>query len=165
MKVFTAYITDVWETGSSENIICVFSTIELARKTVLDNIDEETKVIIKETTLDEIDSDITLEVYSFERGLEYKSETCDLEINSRAMVYLSSSYYEIKNLVVLREDIERVIDVYQLEMEYSGTKPEIEYMEVDEFLELSDAQINHVLYHAELYKDVSLTEFFKRLNQ
>ncbi len=164
MKVFTVYTTDVWETTSSEDTIGIFSTIELARENVLDNINEETKVVIKETILDKIDSDVKVEVYRFEQGLEWKSETSDLEIGSKAMVCLSSSYYEIKNKVVLKEDIERVIDVYQLEMENLGTKPEIEYMEVDEFLELSDTQINHVLYHAELYNDVALVDFYKRLN-
>ena len=165
MKVFTVYTTDVWETTSSEDTIGIFSTIVLARENVLDSIDEETKVVIKETTLDKIDSNVKMEVYSFKQGLEYKSDTSKLEIGSQAMAYLSSSYYEIKNKVVLKEDIERVINVYQLEMEHLGAEPEIEYIGVDEFLELSDTQINHILYHAELYNDVTLVDFYKRLKK
>jgi len=127
--------------------------------------DEDTKVVIEETIIDEVDSGTKLEVYSFESGLEWKSETSNAKIGSMIMVSLSSSYYEVSNLTVLKEDIERVINVYQQEMEKEGEEPEIEYMEVEEFLGLNDAVINHVLYHAELYGDTSLIDFYKRLNQ
>jgi len=165
MKVYTVWKTDAWQMNGSKELVGVFSTAEKARGCILDYATERGKVIINSVNLDETDSENKFEVYGFEYGLEEKSSDSDSKIGSKEMVKLTSSYYKINKLVVFREDIERVITVYLTEMVYLGVEAKIEYMEVNEFLELDDTTINHVLYHAEQHDDLQLKNFFERLHK
>jgi len=166
MKVYTVWTTDIWQTCTSMRQVGVFSTPTKARECIVDYIDEDTKVVINMIEVDTITTgEIEFEVYSLDSGLEEKDENSDLEINSKEMVRLTSSYYKIDKLTVYREDIETVINAYFAEMEYLGEEAEIKYMEVDEFLELDDTTINHVLYDAEQHDDLQLKNFFERLHK
>ncbi len=92
MKVFTVHSTDEWETRTSEAQIGIFSTVEKARDCVKEvfNYNNEGKLVIEEAFIDEIDSGAKLEVYSFENGLEWKSDYSNAELGSLAMESLSN---------------------------------------------------------------------------
>ncbi len=163
--VSTIYIDSV--SGTSEYTLeYVVNNIVTAREAVKKLQDSEQKVLIERAVLDDIEVGAkTYELYDFYDGLEYKADDSDAEHGSLAMVYLSSSYYEVENLEVLREDIQKVINAYYLEMKHLGVESEIEDdIDVDEFLELDDGQRDHVLYHAESYNDAALVDFYKCLN-
>jgi hypothetical protein len=165
MKVFGVYTTDMWETRSEDSQKGIFSTVDLARDCVRELQEEDTKVIIETMTIDEVDSGAKLEVYDFVNGLEWNSTNSDAEVGSLAMVSLYSSYYEVKGFNVEKRLIPIVIEHYMRWCEDNKQEPEIEYMSASEFVDLDDSVINHVLYHAELYKEASLLEFFKALNE
>jgi len=164
MKVYCVFNTDMWESRESEDMIGIFSTISMARKCVKSELCEDSKIIINEMIVDEVGSEVKFEVYDFESGLEYKTKSSDAEYGSLAMVLLSSSYYEVADIAVEARLIPIIIEDYMKWMDKNGQEPEIDYMETDEFLKLSDGEIDHVLYHAELYNGDSLQDFFKLLN-
>lgn len=165
MKVYGVYSTDNWETRTSENYIGIFSTPELARKQVLDNIDSDTKIVIEEIVIDEVDSGAKMEVYSFESGLKFKSISSDAQYGSFAMATLDSDYYEVKNFSFEKRLIPTIVDSYMKYMQENNLEPEIEYLNDNEFLELDENAMSHVLYHAEIQKNLKLKNFFQRLNQ
>ena len=163
MKVYQAYKTDMYEQVDNTEVLGICSTVEKAREFIRKAMDRDCKLIIEEVIVDEYDSGAKLEVYTLENGLEWKSENSDANYGDMKMLLLTNTYYEVQSLPVLASDIERAIELYHRWCDDNNEEPEIEYMSASEFVSLDDAVIGHVLYHAELYKEVSLQEFFLAL--
>ena len=84
--------------------------------------------------------------------------------NNPNMVSFSSDYYEVDNIKIDKTYIPIIIRNYMNWMIQNKELPEINYMDTDEFLKLPSNKIDHVLYHAELYNNPVLKEFFNKLN-
>ena len=167
-KFFRVYNTDIWESRDSEIHNGVYSSFAKARETVKLITEPDQKTIIEELYLDEDDSGAKLVVYDFEYGSEYKNnDTLEElpELGDLAMAYLNSSYYEVTNFKLEKRFISTIIDCYMKWCEENKQELEIDYMEDDEFLELDQGIIDHVLYHAEMICHPDLDELFKELNR
>ena len=167
MNVYQVYTTDVWQsTGSRENV-GIASNIEIARifvRSVLSDNYADIKVIIEVCNVDEYGEYSVFEVYDAESGLELKSDDSDAELGFLTTILLETDYYE-GTYKVERALIDIVINSYMEYMEKNNIEAEIDYMDVDEFLELDTGIIDHVLYHAEMMNNEELRDFYNLLNR
>lgn len=165
MKLFEVYTTDLFERIGDNNRVGVYSTLQKARNVVVAALELDVKVIIQSFEVDKKDSEIKLEVYTTD-GLEYKSverDSSSIEYGDSAVFFFNSAYYEATQFKMEQKLIQPVIDAY-MEWCEVNTEPEIEYMSNEKFIELSNREIDHVLYHAEMQKKEELKELFAALN-
>jgi len=167
MKVYQVYTTNMWQDSDSRENIGIASDVETARvfvRSALDDNSSEFKVVIEVCNVDEYEGYSKFEVYDFQDGLEWKSNESDAEIGSLSTVLLATDYYE-GTYRVEKALIDVVIDSYMEYMEKNNLEAEIEYMSIDEFLELDTTTIDHVLYHAEMINNEKLRDFYNLLNR
>ena len=167
MKLFEVYTTDLFEHKDSKERVGVYSTLLKAREAADKAIDLDIKVIVESFEVDKEDSEVELEVYTAESGLEFKSVETDflsVEYGDGAVFFFKSDYYEAEHFKMKTKLIQPVINAYIEWCTANNREPEIDYMENEDFIQLSTGKKDHVLYHAEMQNKEELKELFTALN-